>query len=324
MTAPLKTAQTSKAAPARLDVILARASPLAVVFRRGPSDWCQLVLWHTDTDLFEDGQWFRGRMYSQRSDISPDGSLLLYFAANYDEREVNADKVGYDMPAWTAISTPPYVTALAMWLKRDTWNGGGLFEGRHAVWLNHALEDSAHHPAHGPQVRVRTNLDETYDPCVQPWTLRMVRDGWLFRQRRMQVESATNRQTYWPSILEKSSPCGQWKLVATVPVSSSEQWSMELFHGDGAGPVQSLSGTWCDFDQSGRIVIASQGKLQRFDPQHPKLALKTIADFNDRIPDRKKAPPWAHAWPWRDHKVFAPAAKARFSPDDMECPYLDR
>lgn len=66
---------------------------------------------------------------------------------------------------------------------------------------------------------------------------------------------------------------------------------MELFHGDGAGPVQSLSGTWCDFDQSGRIVIASQGRLQRFDPQHPKLALKTIADFNDRIPDRKKSPP---------------------------------
>lgn len=30
------------------------------------------------------------------------------------------------------------------------------------------------------------------------------------------------------------------------------------------------------------------------------------------------------AWPWRDHKVFAPLAKARFSPDDMECPGLDR
>ncbi len=145
MTAPPKTAQASKAARARLDVILARASRLALVFRRGPSNWCQLVLWHTDTDQFENGQWFHGRMHSQRSDVSPDGSLLLYFAANYDEREEN----GYDMPAWTAISRPPYVTALAMWRKRDTWNGGGVFEGRNAVWLNHALEDSAHHPAHG-------------------------------------------------------------------------------------------------------------------------------------------------------------------------------
>src|ERR1041384_8508875 len=67
----------------RLFAILARKSPYAVIFRRGPSRSVLLIRWNTETDTFEHGQWLRGRIYERRCDLSPDGGLLLYFAANW-------------------------------------------------------------------------------------------------------------------------------------------------------------------------------------------------------------------------------------------------
>ena len=69
-------------APCRLFVYLASEAPIGVVLRRGPSAWTRLSVWHTDTDTFEHGQWFRGRVYERRSDVSPDGALFAYFARN--------------------------------------------------------------------------------------------------------------------------------------------------------------------------------------------------------------------------------------------------
>lgn len=72
---------------------------------------------------FESGQWFRGRIYPEKCDVSPDGKLLIYFAGKFSPR---AREKGYDR-TWIAVSRPPYLTALAMWLIGDTWGGQGLF-----------------------------------------------------------------------------------------------------------------------------------------------------------------------------------------------------
>ncbi len=101
--------------PARLYVILAREAPVAVIFRRGPSRWVQMIKWHTDTDTFEEGQWFKGRVYESKCDLSPDGKLLIYFVLKANR--VHPD-YGY---TWTAISKPPYFTALALWKELGTW-----------------------------------------------------------------------------------------------------------------------------------------------------------------------------------------------------------
>jgi hypothetical protein len=52
--------------------------------------WCgvQLTNWDTDTDSFDLGQWFRGRIYERRCDLSPDGSLLVYFAQKISARTI--------------------------------------------------------------------------------------------------------------------------------------------------------------------------------------------------------------------------------------------
>jgi len=86
-----------------------------------------LIRWNIDDDTFECGQWFKGRIYERRCDLSPEGDLLIYFAANYRKPYYS----------WTAISCPPFLTALALWPKGDCWGGGGHFLSRKRVALNH-------------------------------------------------------------------------------------------------------------------------------------------------------------------------------------------
>lgn len=76
--------------PARIHAIIARERRRAVVFRRGPSKKVAVIGWNLNTDEFTPGQWFKGRIYEYRCDLSPDGRYLLYFAAKYGINPVEA------------------------------------------------------------------------------------------------------------------------------------------------------------------------------------------------------------------------------------------
>lgn len=102
--------------PPRLYCVFARDAPIAAIFRRGPSRHVQLIKWRTDEDTFEPGQWLKGRIYDRRADLSPDGQLLVYFAADHKYLKGPA--------TWTAVSKIPYLTALAFFPKGDCWAGG--------------------------------------------------------------------------------------------------------------------------------------------------------------------------------------------------------
>ena len=80
---PPRIKQRPEPVPARLHVILAREAPKAVVFRRGPSGQVCTLGWDLETDTFTMGQWLKGRIYEYRSDLSPDGELMIYFATDY-------------------------------------------------------------------------------------------------------------------------------------------------------------------------------------------------------------------------------------------------
>jgi hypothetical protein len=119
----------SRAAPARLHLILARKAPVAAVFRRGPSRQVALLQWNLDTDTVTLGQWLKGRIYARRADLSPDGRHLICFAATHRP----ADPFG---GSWTAVSRMPYLTALHLYGWGHCWNGGGLFLTDRDYWLN--------------------------------------------------------------------------------------------------------------------------------------------------------------------------------------------
>ncbi|HAP39973.1 MAG TPA: hypothetical protein DCQ94_09465, partial [Nitrospira sp.] len=66
--------------PPRLHVLLAREAPVGLVIRRGPSRQVCTMRWDRRTDTVTLGQWFNGRIYERRCDLSPDGTHFLYFA----------------------------------------------------------------------------------------------------------------------------------------------------------------------------------------------------------------------------------------------------
>jgi hypothetical protein len=127
--------------PPRLFVVLAKDAPLGVVLRRGPAPWYHVILWHTDTDEFEHGAWFKGRIYEERCDLSPDGQLFLYFALQGSRWRTSYKG------SWTAVSRPPWLQALVLWPQGDTWGGGGRFVGKRKVALWTGMP-SATHPDH--------------------------------------------------------------------------------------------------------------------------------------------------------------------------------
>ena len=103
-----------KPVPPRLTVLLAREARTGVIFRRGPTDVVGVYGWDRAKGEVREGQWFRGRIYAYRSDLSPDGRHMIYFAGKGER-------------AWTAVSRAPYIKALDFMPQDDRWNGGGYF-----------------------------------------------------------------------------------------------------------------------------------------------------------------------------------------------------
>ena len=100
--------------PCRLFVIHAREQPVALILRRGPARWYHLISWRTDTDTFEHGAWFRGRIYEDRCDLSPDGELFLYFALQGGE----LFRISAALAVATALGAVSLVVVLALRLRR--------------------------------------------------------------------------------------------------------------------------------------------------------------------------------------------------------------
>ena len=167
--------QMGQSSPCRLSLIFARNAPITVILRRGPTRLVEVIKWDTKSDSFEYGQWMHGRIYAERCGLSPDGKLFVYFVVKHGK--VDKDQ-GYKQ-SYTAVSKPPYLTALAMWPHGDTWGGGGRFIDNKTLRLAYSKYKTLHpgvgnteiymaplpdfHPNHSPKgLIIETNLDH-YD-----------------------------------------------------------------------------------------------------------------------------------------------------------------
>ncbi len=120
--------------------IVARDAPRIVLFRHGPSGHNQLILWLTDRDEFIRGQWLKARLCPS-IDLSPNGSLLVYSAKRYGSTE----------RCWTAISRPPFFSALVAWSVSSHFDYGGIFEANDIVRLFGAGPDTPTLTGYAPE-----------------------------------------------------------------------------------------------------------------------------------------------------------------------------
>ena len=104
----------------RLHLYFATENDRSVILRQGPSKQYRMILWHRDTNTFEDGQWIKNRIYIERCALSPDGQHFLYFLL---DGKWDSETMG----SYSVLSRPPYWTALALFPQGDTWTGHSLF-----------------------------------------------------------------------------------------------------------------------------------------------------------------------------------------------------
>jgi hypothetical protein len=163
--------------------IIARSAEVGVIFRRGPSKQIRLIGWNLKDDTFEPGQWLKGQIYARKSDLSPNGSKLVYYAAKH----------GKKLPTWIAVSTPPFLKAHVLWRASGTWNDLSLFETDSVLALATYRSDSSIEPEIGFELPRKLRVKH------KPWPGyfyrladhdRLVRDGWtvhsgdtLYRQK---------------------------------------------------------------------------------------------------------------------------------------------
>jgi hypothetical protein len=287
-------------ATCKLSCILAREAPIAAILRSGPSDWVQLIQWNLTNDTFVQGQWFHGRIYSRRSDLSPDGTKFLYFAAKFQDSTYDATYTS----SWTAVSKLPWLTAIALWPKGDFYAGGGLFHDNNHIWLNHRPERAKAHTDHQPPKELFVNPNPFASGEDYPiYANRLERDGWRYTQHG----DFRLRNGEWITQLDercvKSDTTRRFELEMTLTGIKSQtpgasfvfKYMLRDVVNQKACPVD--ADNWADWDRSGRLLFSKDGQLFAAQPMPgADLDPRRVADFTGNKFEEVKSPASALVW----------------------------
>jgi hypothetical protein len=232
--------------PARIHVLLARDKPLGVVMRRGPSRKFCTLLWDLRSDAFAMGQWVNARLYPMRSDLSPDGRYLIYFALN--GRWQSETRGSY-----TAISRAPHLKALTLYPKGDAWGGGGLWTGNRTYWLNHlGLREKPLRSTSEVARDTGVGKPGGWWECPYVYFDRLERDGWA------KVKEKPEHGVI--GLFEK--PLGAWRIEKTIFFRNAYRCRHVLEHRDTGMRHDCADWEWAELRGS-TILYAARGCLYR-------------------------------------------------------------
>ncbi|ESQ90459.1 hypothetical protein [Asticcacaulis benevestitus] len=271
----------------RLFVLIARDARVGVIFRHGPKKHTRMIRWDLSQDRFDAGQWFKGSIFDHFSDVSPNGDFVIYYASKHTG----------DPPAWTAISQPPYFTALAVWPQAHTSSGGGLLMTDGQVMLNHLLAETA--LLQGFKLRKGMTVERRNWEAHSGKDLyhtRLLRDGWrLLDDSRGFIVSKKN----WP-LYEKTSLFDVRLWMQLSRRAGVDALNFEVILPTGEVWLKGPNFDWADFDHNGDLLISIEGKLWRVLNSEIGLTnsqARLVADFSDMQFEPIKAPPGAVHWP---------------------------
>lgn len=267
---------------ARLHVLLASAAPFGVIIRRGPANAVCTIGWNRETNEFTLGQWLRGRIYERRSDLSPDGRYLIYFARG-GRRHVET------RGSWTAVSRAPWLHAFNLYGKGDCWQGGGLFTSRDRFWLNgchsvvREIPDVLIDPAYRPQGGFGAECPSVYYP-------RLLRDGWII-EARIKSAAVADITVFSKPLLHGWVVRKYANADANHPPGSGPYWDEhELENPNGRVILSKPAWDWAERDGSG-LVWTENGVLYRAAIDSAGLTPATVLhDFNGMRFENRRAP----------------------------------
>ncbi len=200
--------------------------------------------------------------------------------------------------AWTAVSRPPWLTALALWPKGNCWDGGGLFSSDYDTWVNHSTDGAHPHPDHRPKGLRVTAEDRGRGEDFPIYGLKLARDGWIAvsRLRTQLRRSSQGFQTLQPGVWERPWKSGRWKLVMRHSIAAYRQ--RYDFKVAGPGWVEPLPGAeWADWDDDRGLIYAARGAIYRAKPTRANLGPSSeLANFIADTPEPRQPPDWATRW----------------------------
>jgi hypothetical protein len=259
--------------PARTFAIVARDAPVAVVFRRGPTRHVRLLRWDLRSDVIEPGQWLVGSVDPGPCGVSPNGELLVY-EARKGER------------TFTAVSRPPYFTALAFWSYAAPWTGGGFFADDRTLVLGMRLAD----PVGSLPARLEVTdawtwfgMNDRHRGHVSfgdvVWKEPAAHHGWL-RTGGTDRKPCPGRSRRW---LERR--------------LRGRTRSYDVIDEDDLNSTETLGvRDWADWAPDGSLLFGSGGRLhRRREGQEPVV----IADLTPQTFENVEPPPDALRWPRR-------------------------
>jgi hypothetical protein len=216
-------------------------------------------------------------MYPEKCDLSPDGKLFIYFAGKFRACEVAN---GYGR-TWTAVSRPPYLTALALWPMGDTWGGNGVFLDNRTVLLTTSSLSFGlkHHPDHPPGP---LSVVEYY-PLREDALTRNAVPCWRFG---------------WERVL------GIWKRASgALTIETQRRWrggsypSVYTLYRNEGEPLGTFEANWADWDQQGRLVATAGGRvLEGILTKDRGLLWRQLIAMNEEKPTPLETPEWAQRW----------------------------
>jgi hypothetical protein len=270
--------------PPRIYCIPATEAPIVAVFRRGPTNWSHVGRWDLAAKQYEPGAWLGGRIFPRRSDLSPDGRYLCYFAhkpsATWEHGE-----------AYVALSKLPWLTALHAFRTCGTWTRGYCFAEVHG-------------------------RDEPDAPDLPiPWGLRSIPIVQFANERRRGWAEAPDspprdKRDTWDerrnARMQKRQPGGD-RLLCVESVGSAGGEFGEGQAVDGMRVAYSLEANgeivlldqlqWADWDREGRLIAATRsGRLQllSLDGISPEVLFEE--DLSLLEPDPRPPPARARQW----------------------------
>lgn len=210
-------------------------------------------MWDTATDTLTPGSWFAGELYPLKSDLSPDGKHLVYYARNESKNRLERARAEWGVDhfwTWTAVCKPPWVKALGLWEGGLPGDGGGVFCDSRTLWLNYYVQSLAQVKTLRQPPGLATALypERGHRPI---WTAAMKRTGWHLLQT---PEAGDGYPFASQFLLQKQ------ELELRIPGRERQQFTDE-YRWHGPNPPDLSGVTWADLDQQGRLVYARAGRI---------------------------------------------------------------
>jgi hypothetical protein len=278
--------------PGRLYVMVAGEAPVALVLRRGPSEWWHLLHWDLSSLTLTPGAWFHGSLYPRRCDVSADGQLFAYFARKTSSR-----------PEWPesycAVSKSPWLEALVAWRTGGTWTGSCEFSSSGDLTISACIDTV---PFHGSYPRKYSMV-----PMHTDWAKRDVwnelKRGWHYAALDDPMVASIPGQ---PNIvLRRRQPIASGGVALGLihrgvdfGRPGIEGVQLDYFLQDTPADVIPISdAAWADWDHQGRLLMATRdGELTVFECKGTRLRRVWSEALRDETPNPQPAPEWAGHW----------------------------